>query len=160
MSKNNDNGNNDDLVGFDIGDGEIYQPKLKKYRSNYSNTTTTHGNASNASNDFLKISQKINKKKAKENKNKTDEDLNRDYEEEILKSQLLQQKKLLSYKELSKDGLIDDKGLSVFSSWKPPNYILERDQDFNNNLVQSNHIIIEGFNPPPPINSFHVCLLL
>jgi ATP-dependent RNA helicase DDX41 len=48
--------------------------------------------------------------------------------------------------------------LLIFScSWRPPRFIRERTEDQHSKLRDKYHIIVEGDDIPPPIESFRVC---
>jgi len=49
--------------------------------------------------------------------------------------------------------------LSLFRRWVPPRYIRARDEETNQKIREKHHIIVDGQDIPPPIDSFEVCLL-
>lgn len=49
--------------------------------------------------------------------------------------------------------------LTLFPRWVPPRYIRARDAETNQKIREKHHIIVDGQDIPPPIDSFEVCLL-
>ena len=44
--------------------------------------------------------------------------------------------------------------------WKPPGYILNMPEERHEQVRKKNHIIVEGENPPPPVKTFKVSMVV
>ena len=52
--------------------------------------------------------------------------------------------------------LLSLRSLTLYQSWSPPQYILERTMEQNQKLRDKYHILVEGDNIPAPIEHFTV----
>jgi ATP-dependent RNA helicase DDX41 len=83
---------------------------------------------------------------------KTDAQRHEEEEEQILAA-IARQKKLVSGLELARGIQYTD---ALATSWRPPRFVRERSAEEHDRLREKYHIIVDGEDIPPPIESFAV----
>ncbi|KAJ2920931.1 hypothetical protein H1R20_g16168, partial [Candolleomyces eurysporus] len=99
---------------------------------------------------LLLEAQEVHKKKAAEDAKKTVEEKAEEADAEILEA-IKSRRKLASDMELAKGIKYTE---SLQTSWRPPRFIRERTEEQHRKLRDKYHIIVEGDDIPPPIESF------
>ncbi|KAJ2916028.1 hypothetical protein MD484_g4406, partial [Candolleomyces efflorescens] len=99
---------------------------------------------------LLVEAQEVHKKKATEDAKKTVEEKAEEADAELLEA-IKSRRKLASDMELAKGIKYTE---SLKTSWRPPRFIRERTEDHHQKLRDKYHIIVEGDDIPPPIESF------
>ncbi|KDQ12334.1 hypothetical protein BOTBODRAFT_34629 [Botryobasidium botryosum FD-172 SS1] len=99
---------------------------------------------------LLEEAQEVHKRKAEEDAHKSEGQKEAEADEEILKA-ISNKKKLFSDMELAQGIQYTD---PLPTSWRPPRFIRERTEAQHSKLREKYHILVEGDDIPPPINSF------
>ncbi|PVG02845.1 putative DEAD-box ATP-dependent RNA helicase 35 [Serendipita vermifera] len=99
---------------------------------------------------LLLEAQEVQAKKAIDDANKTQEKKVEEEEQELLAA-IASRRKLASDLELAKGIKYTE---SMTTSWRAPRYIRERTEEQNTKIREKYHIIVEGENVPPPIETF------
>ncbi|CCA72383.1 probable DEAD-box ATP-dependent RNA helicase 35 [Serendipita indica DSM 11827] len=99
---------------------------------------------------LLKEAQEVQKKKAEEDAHKTLEKKVEEEESEMLAA-IAARRKLASDLELAKGIQYTE---SLKTSWRPPKHIRERTEEENARIREKYHILVEGEDVPPPIETF------
>ncbi|KAI0036397.1 P-loop containing nucleoside triphosphate hydrolase protein [Vararia minispora EC-137] len=99
---------------------------------------------------LLREAQEVQARKADEDARKTEAQKHEEQEEKILAA-ISRQKKLASGLELAKGIQYTE---SLRTSWRPPHFVRSRSEDENQRLREKYHIIVDGDDVPPPIESF------
>ncbi|KAG8766106.1 hypothetical protein FRC15_006571 [Serendipita sp. 397] len=99
---------------------------------------------------LLKEAQEVQAKKVIDDANKTEEKKAEEEESELLAA-IASRRKLASVEELAKGIQYTE---PMKTSWRPPRYIRERSAQKNAEIREKYHIIVEGDDIPPPIETF------
>ncbi|KAI0282597.1 DEAD-box protein abstrakt [Russula aff. rugulosa BPL654] len=99
---------------------------------------------------LLVEAQEVHSKKASEDAKKTEAEKAEEADAQILAA-IASRKKLASDRELAK-GIEYTEALRT--SWVPPRYIRSRNEEKNQKIREKHHIIVDGDDIPPPIDSF------
>ncbi|EIN07632.1 DEAD-domain-containing protein [Punctularia strigosozonata HHB-11173 SS5] len=99
---------------------------------------------------LLQEAQEVHSKKAAEDAKKTTEEKAEEADAEILAA-IASRKKLASDLELAKGISYTE---SRKTSWRPPKHIRDRTPDQHQRIREKHHIIVEGNDPPPPVERF------
>lgn len=160
-----------ELKLVDVGDDyEPYIPVYKRQQQRFSRLVARRGPGKNdgvAEDDarkeeaarrerirkestLLLEAQKVHEQKAVEDAKKTAGELADEADAQILAA-IQSRRKLASDLELAK-------GISytepIKTSWRPPRYILQRSEEAHRRLREKYHILVDGEDIPPPIESF------
>ncbi|KAI9508469.1 P-loop containing nucleoside triphosphate hydrolase protein [Russula earlei] len=95
---------------------------------------------------LLVEAQEVHSKKASEDAKKTEAEKAEEVDAQILAA-IASRKKLASDRELAK-------GIRFLHRWVPPRYIRARSEEKNQKIRETYHIIVDGEDIPPPIESF------
>ncbi|KAI9434021.1 P-loop containing nucleoside triphosphate hydrolase protein [Lactarius indigo] len=99
---------------------------------------------------LLVEAQEVHSKKASEDAKKTEAEKAEEADAQILAA-IASRKKLASDRELAKGILYTE---ALRTSWTPPRYIRARSDENNQKIREKYHIIVDGEDIPPPIDSF------
>ncbi|KIY51152.1 P-loop containing nucleoside triphosphate hydrolase protein [Fistulina hepatica ATCC 64428] len=94
--------------------------------------------------------QQVHQQKAQQDAHKTESEKAQEVDKEILEA-IKMRRKLASDMELAR-GIQYTEPLKT--SWRPPHYIRERTEEQHQKIRERHHIIVQGVNPPPPIEDF------
>ncbi|KAF6742351.1 DEAD-box protein abstrakt [Ephemerocybe angulata] len=101
---------------------------------------------------LLLEAQDVHKKKAAEDAKKTVEEKTEEAEAELLEA-IKSRRKLASDMELAKGISYSE---SMKTNWRPPKFVRDRTPEENDKIREKYHILVEGDDIPPPIESFRV----
>ena len=104
---------------------------------------------------LLVEAQEVHSKKAAEDAKKTEGEKAEEADAKILAA-VAHRRKLASDLELAKGIQYTE---SLKTSWRPPKYIRDRNEEEHQKLRQKYHILVDGDDVPPPIEHFAVCLI-
>ncbi|KAH8983588.1 P-loop containing nucleoside triphosphate hydrolase protein [Lactarius hatsudake] len=99
---------------------------------------------------LLVEAQEVHSKKASEDAKKTEAEKAEEADAQILAA-IASRKKLASDRELAKGILYTE---ALRTTWTPPRYIRARSDENNQKIREKYHIIVDGDDIPPPIDSF------
>lgn len=99
---------------------------------------------------LLVEAQEVHSKKESEDAKKTEAEKAEEADAQILAA-IASRKMLASDRELAKGILYTE---ALRTSWTPPRYIRARSEERNQQIREKHHIIVDGDNVPPPIDSF------
>ncbi|KAN0141354.1 P-loop containing nucleoside triphosphate hydrolase [Lactarius tabidus] len=99
---------------------------------------------------LLVEAQEVHSKKASEDAKKTEAEKEEEADAQILAA-IASRKMLASDRELAKGILYTE---ALRTSWTPPRYIRARSEENHQKIREKYHIIVDGDNIPPPIDSF------
>ncbi|KAF6764954.1 DEAD-box protein abstrakt [Ephemerocybe angulata] len=99
---------------------------------------------------LLLEAQDVHKKKAAEDAKKTVEEKTEEAEAELLEA-IKSRRKLASDMELAKGISYSE---SMKTNWRPPKFVRDRTPEENDKIREKYHILVEGDDIPPPIESF------
>ncbi|TIA84315.1 hypothetical protein E3P92_00005 [Wallemia ichthyophaga] len=166
--------NDDDDIGFDISDDEIYVPVAQRRAALFNKQkTNTKGEPgpvavsvtatapasqslpeevkTQSSKTLLEEAQHVITEKAEQDSHKSDAQRREEEDADIVSAHAKQQRKLLSAGELA-HGVSYSKRLET--TWTPPHYIRQRSMEENVHVWRRNHIIVDGNELPPPVEEF------
>ncbi|KZO95875.1 DEAD-domain-containing protein [Calocera viscosa TUFC12733] len=99
---------------------------------------------------LLSEAQEVHRRRAEEESKKTEVEKEDEKEDEIFKA-IQNRKKLMSDRELAKDVHYAE---PLKTSWRPPRWVREQSEKDHDRLRDKYHIMVEGDDLPPPIESF------
>ncbi|VDB95568.1 unnamed protein product [Peniophora sp. CBMAI 1063] len=99
---------------------------------------------------LLAEAQAVHAKKVEEDARKTEAEKAEEREEQILAA-ISRQKKLAGSNELAHGIQYTD---SLKTSWRPPRFVRDRSQNEHERIREKQHILVEGSDIPPPIETF------
>ncbi|TIB97764.1 kinase-like protein [Wallemia mellicola] len=163
--------NND--IGFDISDDDIYVPIAQRRATLLGNKKTSENDdrpnssldflnddsnkASTSSKTLLEESQVILSEKKTQDNMKSDIKRRAEEDADIVDAHTKQQRKLIPAAELA-HGISYSRIMET--SWKPPEYIRQRSSEGDSLIRRKHHILVEGSDIPPPCETFEVGAIL